>query len=703
MKYIYFSMMVVSTLFATPNPPSDLTFDNVKKNSLTLHWIDNSDDESGFKVFRDDKLISVLDKDVTSYVDRGLKPSTTYKYTIKATDNPKDSTYTFENYTTLKIDEQIDDYMITNVKLSKENTLIDTSKGVFYLNAEGFKVDYEIFIKDGGFDINYFIENKTADSLPLPTLRVPGINFNSDSKLDIVNPLLKHYMQDRDLNIENSYKKDNKENHRNNYFAVANLVVTKKAEEVVNSYELHYPYGRQFVYSPVIVAKKKDSGFSVGASIYPTCGEEGCSKLLKDSVKLHSLMGIQKVSKDNWYYEYDLSKSMIEADKHISVTISVRFASEKNWIFTLYPYKEFLQSATSEFRATQPKRDLRAIHSVEMGDFKDNNHTWQYLSADKNGNLQLKELFESKYKDFKKGGIQRALFWNFTGLYDDKIQSSYGNMKHQLPFQFASRDAEFLKKRNIYDDYIYLENNQNLSGIEMGYDWGISGNIPIDEDGEVLAFDEWDPVDIVKFDLTDESHLNYAKYYLNEAKELKTIFTPKFIRLDALSRMDRSSEYIDDIKRIEWIEYLKKSMPDVTFATESSLDYIHSLSASILQVDSEIESFIDDEDKNESYAGDMEVEGQIKEADYLANYLNPQAENYIWVSAEKYENINEYLKSLTANGYTPLIKYWGVIGVNGIDTTVAECMNGIDDDNDGFIDWPYESDCESPSDRNENR
>jgi len=192
MKYIYFSMMVASTLFATPNPPSDLTFDNIEKNSLTLHWTDNSDDEIGFKVFRDDKLISVLDKDVKSYVDRGLKPSTTYKYTIKATDNPKDSTYTFENYTTLKIDEQIDDYMIRNIKLSKENTLIDTSKGVFYLNAEGFKVDYEIFIKDGGFDINYFIENKTADSLPLPTLRVPGINFNSDSKLDIVNPLLKH-------------------------------------------------------------------------------------------------------------------------------------------------------------------------------------------------------------------------------------------------------------------------------------------------------------------------------------------------------------------------------------------------------------------------------------------------------------------------------------------------------------------------------
>ena len=32
---------------------------------------------------------------------------------------------------------------------------------------------------------------------------------------------------------------------------------------------------------------------------------------------------------------------------------------------------------------------------------------------------------------------------------------------------------------------------------------------------------------------------------------------------------------------------------------------------------------------------------------------------------------------------------------------VPECMNGLDDDGDGLVDWPYDSDCSSPSDRSE--
>jgi hypothetical protein len=163
--------------------------------------------------------------------------------------------------------------------------------------------------------------------------------------------------------------------------------------------------------------------------------------------------------------------------------------------------------------------------------------------------------------------------------------------------------------------------------------------------------------------------------------------------------MDQTDGLISDIKRVNWLKKLQNDLPDVTFATESSIDYMHSRAASILQVDSIIKSFIY---KEEKYAGDIENEGKIKKPDYLANYLNPQAENYVWVSAEKYkDDAKSYFKSLIENGYTPFIEFWGVADVKDIDTTVPECMNGLDDDNDGLVDWPYDSDCLSPSDRSE--
>jgi hypothetical protein len=74
-------------LFAVPNNPSNLTFNAVTKNSITLNWRDNSDNEFGFKIFRNGKLIKIVKADVVSFRDSGLKEDTTYKYTIKATDD----------------------------------------------------------------------------------------------------------------------------------------------------------------------------------------------------------------------------------------------------------------------------------------------------------------------------------------------------------------------------------------------------------------------------------------------------------------------------------------------------------------------------------------------------------------------------------------------------------------------------------------
>jgi len=73
-----------------PESPSDLTA-TATKNEVHLRWKDNSDNESGFKIFRDDTLIHTTAADVTKFTDTSLSAGTVYNYTVKATNSVGDS------------------------------------------------------------------------------------------------------------------------------------------------------------------------------------------------------------------------------------------------------------------------------------------------------------------------------------------------------------------------------------------------------------------------------------------------------------------------------------------------------------------------------------------------------------------------------------------------------------------------------------
>ncbi len=73
-------------LLAAPKAPSKLKL-VPSTTSVDIFWQDNSDDETGFKIFRDGKLIYTTNADTTHFTDKGLVPNTTYRYTIKATDD----------------------------------------------------------------------------------------------------------------------------------------------------------------------------------------------------------------------------------------------------------------------------------------------------------------------------------------------------------------------------------------------------------------------------------------------------------------------------------------------------------------------------------------------------------------------------------------------------------------------------------------
>ena len=87
-KRILLALIAIPTfIWAVPASPSNLQFTNTSGSSVTLSWQDNASDESGYKVYRDDKLVAKLPANRTTYTDRALTPKTEYRYSVKATDD----------------------------------------------------------------------------------------------------------------------------------------------------------------------------------------------------------------------------------------------------------------------------------------------------------------------------------------------------------------------------------------------------------------------------------------------------------------------------------------------------------------------------------------------------------------------------------------------------------------------------------------
>lgn len=70
--------------------PSDLSVQSVTSNSISLFWRDNTDYESGYKIYRSTSLdgeftqIGAVNQDVTTFTDNNLDIETTYYYRVKA-------------------------------------------------------------------------------------------------------------------------------------------------------------------------------------------------------------------------------------------------------------------------------------------------------------------------------------------------------------------------------------------------------------------------------------------------------------------------------------------------------------------------------------------------------------------------------------------------------------------------------------------
>ncbi|EZH74616.1 hypothetical protein ATO12_12685 [Aquimarina atlantica] len=82
-----------------PAVPSDLTAKTISKNQIDISWLDNSNDESSFRIERSADgtsgwtLIANPTTNTTSYSDTGLTPNTAYYYRVRAENSGGNSAY----------------------------------------------------------------------------------------------------------------------------------------------------------------------------------------------------------------------------------------------------------------------------------------------------------------------------------------------------------------------------------------------------------------------------------------------------------------------------------------------------------------------------------------------------------------------------------------------------------------------------------
>ncbi len=96
-----------------PDAPSGLSALSLDSSTISLSWTDNSDNETGFEIYRnltdinwetEATLVYTTLVDVISYQDNGLNPSTLYYYRVKATNALGDSSWSSTAQATTPVD-----------------------------------------------------------------------------------------------------------------------------------------------------------------------------------------------------------------------------------------------------------------------------------------------------------------------------------------------------------------------------------------------------------------------------------------------------------------------------------------------------------------------------------------------------------------------------------------------------------------------
>jgi hypothetical protein len=66
-----------------PNAPYDLTAVAISQSIVNLQWTDNSNNEEGFRIYRDGSIVGTVGANSTTYQDTGLETGEVYQYSVR--------------------------------------------------------------------------------------------------------------------------------------------------------------------------------------------------------------------------------------------------------------------------------------------------------------------------------------------------------------------------------------------------------------------------------------------------------------------------------------------------------------------------------------------------------------------------------------------------------------------------------------------
>lgn len=428
--------------------------------------------------------------------------------------------------------------------------------------------------------------------------------------------------------------------------------------------EQYYPS----LYSPVIVTE--DGDFAVGTSLeYPYLNYKHWAQLKLNLLK-------EGVKADTWRHDYGNfveestdfkitpgAPSTIAAGETRNYTLNVRFAPSRYWLLTLYPYKQYFNSLYGSDNNFYDK-DLRPVRSTRVADYQDQNIITNPRGYDKEYRID-QEGWGRFVDDF----INESLQLGYTRTSINAPGGQYLNATHNLPPQFMS---EWLPKvANTDGNFSKFEEND----LVLGFYWGRSSQAPVPV--------QWEPDKLVT--VSSAVYPEGFDFLKNEIK-LASKRHAKLIILDAFITMPDTDKYwfIDEIK--------DALGPGAHIACEAACsDFIHA--------------------KIGNYYIPWLTDEPIQGPDLLAHYLNPGAEQFV-ESAVTLDPPFTYdfqtVQKLVRWGYTSYSVSRPnnegtaqMVDVHDLDYTLIKCLDGIDNDGDGYTDYPYDLGCKDAKDNSE--
>lgn len=538
-------------------------------------------------------------------------------------------------------------------RITKDSQVLfkDYSTEKFIMNYYGsqptsfsYTVNFEK--KKGGVDIIYSVTSNSGATIPPPGFVVDGIILPDYTSADV-------------LNVAS--------------YGANPLVFTNKPISPNNEY--HFGgYNYPGVYSPIHVVSA--GGISVGVSLqYPYLQDKTSYRLVEQFFNDGAAWSRPSAKDKSWKFYFDpailatapagylggqskfglyppLSFNPGETRNYV---VSVRFADARNWIFTLGPYKKYLDSLYGISNVVDRSEiDRRPIlemipAAVEYATPRCTqigytcNPRGYFPGSPKELNTYGLNPLVTYMLGQKNRGYQRSMIWAIGGVYSDVAI----NLNYPMHLTGFWLDAV---KNSATTEFARFSGNMLL-----GFYWGNAGFIP--------DVDEWNYPTRHTMNYENLNDMTFLRKELTQA----IAYGINELGLDAFPK---------DYTGYNWMKEIKTIAPSLKlFREDGGPDFQHKLS------------------------GNWQTQAVPS---LVTWYLNPGSETAVYYTYKEDIPANrELIASAVKAGFTPITTGVNVNAVvNPGILPMYQCIDGIDNDGDGDVDM-YDFGCADASDDSE--